>query len=222
MSKTRSNRRVNRPESNDASGSLAICWLTTPLTQTVNSANPSSVAAAGVERADVHCLADHVPHEVDLGQCGREALGGRLEPRYGPPEHQLRDHRVLDAPARERRGPRAEPRDRVRDAGAGVRHERVQLFVAPPEQLVVDGESRREVLVERGGADPHLPCDRRERQRAHADVGHLREGESEDLVDRLLPPPLPAVRCRCRSCRGCPLGCHTREDNLRPIGHARG
>ena len=88
----------------------------------------------------------------------------------------------------------------------GVRHERVQLFVAPPEQLVVDGESRREVLVERGGPDPHLPRDRRERQRAHTDVGHLREGESEDLVDRLLPPPLPAVRCRCRSVPAAAVG----------------
>ena len=48
MSKTWSKRRVKRPESNDALGSLAICWLITPLTQTVNSANPSSVAAAAV------------------------------------------------------------------------------------------------------------------------------------------------------------------------------
>ena len=96
-------------------------------------------------------------------------------------------HRPLASSPAQRRSPGSASRH-------GAAHDVEVLELTPEEQRVVDRHQRREVLVERRRLDAEAPRHLGEAQAVHPFFGHHLDGDVEDLLDRLLPAPRPAVR----------------------------
>ncbi len=109
----------------------------------------------GHERAGGDGSLEHVAQHPHVFFGRREARFRGNESGDGPPEHELGVQRMLLRPASDRHARRSQLFDgilaRILAFAQGVEEPAVALF----EQGVVDGELRREVLVDRRGPDAH-------------------------------------------------------------------
>jgi hypothetical protein len=174
-------RRRKRLSSRLASGSLARCWLTRPVTTTDRRVSASSDACSQLARG--HGVPQRVVEVVHHGDARRDCLRTRRVPSNRAPEQQLGENGIGDAPVGTSPPPRRDrphPGWRRRDGLKDV----VQVLLLPaPKQLVVEREQGREVLAQRrrldaqapsnfGQGQPHPPsCSRSGRSRSGSRPG---------------------------------------------------
>jgi hypothetical protein len=133
-------------------------------------------------------------YELDRSCVG---LGRRGETGDRPPVQQLGVGRVLDRPADEYLGVTQQyvfERPPIDLVGLRVGSDAVEHHPrAAREQSVVQRVLRREVDVQRRRPDAHAAGDLADRQADDTLLGHDLGRGVENLLDRLLPSPLPAV-----------------------------
>ena len=198
MSSTSGRVEVQVPVSKGSPGALESCWRDDPAGQR----GPRAVAPGRRRRR--RCRTPRSRRRDDLGSpllVERDGGGVRAlrrhEARHRAPEHQCR---VRPGAPTAHRTNTSTP---VRKSATGSTPSMPRLGIPrhggerPPaalEQRVVEGVLAVEVAVERRRADAHPAGDLAEGQAGDTLLGHHGQGDVEDLLDRLLPPPPTAVQ----------------------------